>query len=299
MTMPDSTRVACGVVLERCARREISLPTALMQLLIETEDDGMVESFLRDAASDAEVATRLIELHQRNRSGCARAAAMLHADVDSPEPARTVEEGLAFCRRLFDWAVGESEELSVALYSLGSPELLDRATREIVALLDGYGVLRPHGSRSVLDLGCGIGRVALQLAPIVRDLVAIDVSPRMIDAAKRRLAEFDNVVAEVTEGRDLEQFDSDRFDVVLAVDCMPYVVQSGEALVAKHFQELRRVLRPGGEAIVFNYSYRGDLARDISEIAALADANHFEPLVLGERPFSLWDGAVFRLAKRR
>jgi len=61
--------------------------------------------------------------------------------MDSPDPAPSVEEGIAFCERLFDWSVQQSEEASVALYSLGNPELLERATREIVVQLELVGEL--------------------------------------------------------------------------------------------------------------------------------------------------------------
>jgi ubiquinone/menaquinone biosynthesis C-methylase UbiE len=66
----------------------------------------------------------------------------------------------------------------VALYSLGSPDILDRATSEIVARLAEWELLRLD--LMVLDIGCGIGRVERALAPHVGAITGIDVSPCMI-----------------------------------------------------------------------------------------------------------------------
>jgi len=46
---------------------------------------------------------------------------------------------------------------------------------------------------TVADLGCGTGNVAALLAPHVKRVIAIDREPAMLDAARRRLADHDNV----------------------------------------------------------------------------------------------------------
>lgn len=56
-------------------------------------------------------------------------------------------------------------------------------------------VLPPHPTR-VLDLGCGDGRLAalvLDARPTVTDVVAVDVSPPMLDRARERFAGDDRV----------------------------------------------------------------------------------------------------------
>jgi len=45
----------------------------------------------------------------------------------------------------------------------------------------------------VADLGCGTGNAAELLAPWVKEVVAVDESPEMIDAAAQRLSEHSNV----------------------------------------------------------------------------------------------------------
>ena len=278
-----------------------------MQLLIETEDAGMVRTMVDEVtrraafvsrATDSLIRDRVDELTQilvENEPGCEKIAAMLKSSMDSPEPAPSVEEGIAFCERLFDWSVQQSEEGSVALYSLGNPQLLERASREVVALLEQWNIISPK--RTVLDIGCGIGRIASELSPHVREVHGIDVSGRMIDAALRRAGSFGNVRFLKTGGRDLHEFSDSTFDAAIAVDTFPYIHQSGAALVNNYFGEVRRVLKPHGDFVILNYSYRKDEAADIAEVIRLASEHEFGVVVRGERPFAIWDALAFHLKK--
>lgn len=45
----------------------------------------------------------------------------------------------------------------------------------------------------VADLGCGTGNAAEHVARFVRKIIAVDREPAMLDAARKRLASFDNV----------------------------------------------------------------------------------------------------------
>lgn len=51
----------------------------------------------------------------------------------------------------------------------------------------------------VADVGCGTGNAAALLAPLVRRVIAIDREPAMLHAARRRLADFDNIEFRVAE----------------------------------------------------------------------------------------------------
>jgi SAM-dependent methyltransferase len=221
---------------------------------------------------------------------------MLRADVDTSKPAASVAEGIAFCERLFDWSVQQSEEASVALYSLGNPALLEEATAEIVVQLRAWGAVTPD--TVLLDVGCGIGRLLTALAPEVRSAVGIDVSGEMVKAARRRCAALRNVTVVKGDGRGLGGLDDGSFDVVVGVDSFPYLRQSGYELVECFFAEAARVLKPGGQLVVLNYSYSEDDEADRREVRELAGVNGFEVLVAGERPFELWDGVAFCMKKR-
>ena len=296
------------LTLKRCLSGLMSPAVALMQLLISTEDAVEVRAMVDEVteraallsrATDSLLRDRVDELTQllvENEPGCEKIAAMLRSNVDSPEPARSVEEGIAFCERLFDWSVQQSEEASVALYSLGNAQLLERATREVVAQLELWNVISQK--RIVLDIGCGIGRIASELAPRVKEVHGVDVSERMIDAALRRCAPLGNVRLLKGSGRDLREFADASFDAAIAVDTFPYLYQSGQELVAKYFAEARRVLRAGGDLVILNYSYRGDDDADVSDIRRMAAEHGFDVVVCGERPFGVWDGLAFHLRAR-
>lgn len=83
--------------------------------------------------------------------------------------------------------------------------------------------------RSVLDAGCGTGRVAAELARRGVAVVGVDVDPSMIEAARRRAPELEWIEA------DLCQLDlGRRFDVVVLAGNVPLFTPPGTqaALVA-------------------------------------------------------------------
>lgn len=280
-------------VVARCETGEISPAIALMELLMLTQGADTVGAFVRELGGRSTGASVLSELFNQHESGCRRIAAMLKSGVDCPPQGASIAEGVAFCRALFDWSVQQSEQASVALYSLGSPELLLTATSEIVELLRSYGLLeRQH---AVLDLGCGTGRMAAALAGEVRHIHGIDVSGEMVATARRRTAALPNVSIALASGLDLQPLADSSFDLVLAVDSFPYVVQAGWELAVTMVREAARVLRPRGELVILSFSYRHDRARDRQDVQALAQQHGFELLVNGELPFKLWNGAAYRM----
>lgn len=214
-----------------------------------------------------------------------QARALIAAGLDppcTPEAARA----------LFDRLAAEAPEAGVALYSLGAPELLDEATTELVDTVERW---RPLAGQSVLDFGCGIGRASREMEGRGADVIGLDVSPAMIEEARRR-GEGERLRYAVGSGRGLDGIADSSCDLVLAADSFPYVVASG--LAERHVAEAARVLRPGGGLIVFNWSYRGDLARDAADATDLAGAHGFDVVRSAERPFAIWDAAGFHLVKR-
>jgi len=294
-------------LLVQCLAGELSPQVALMRMVCETESVTLVRAAVDEVteraatssrASDSLVRDRvddLTELFVENEAGCERIAEMLRSSMDSSAPAPTVEEGITVCERLFDWSVRQSEEASVAPYSLGNPEILEQATGEIVAQLERWGMVAPD--RVVLQIGCGIGRFEIALAPRVREAHGIDVSAEMIKVAERRCEALPNVFLTKTSGQDLAVFGDAMFDLVYAVDSFPYLVQSGPALVERHFAEARRVLKPGGDFVILNYSYSGDAAADSTAVRQLAAASGFEVVQDAVRPFQLWDGVGWWLRR--
>jgi 2-polyprenyl-3-methyl-5-hydroxy-6-metoxy-1,4-benzoquinol methylase len=89
--------------------------------------------------------------------------------------------------------------------------------------------VRTLGPRSVLDAGCGTGRVAIELARHGIEVVAVDVDASMITEARRRAPELAWQQADLVDlalGR--------RFDVVVLAGNVPLFTGPGtqDALVA-------------------------------------------------------------------
>jgi ArsR family transcriptional regulator len=97
---------------------------------------------------------------------------------------------------------------------------------------------------TVADLGCGTGQTAAALAPFVGRVIAVDESGAMLAAARRRLAEHDNV--EVRSGR-LENLpiDGGSLDAAVLSLVLHFVIDPSAAIA-----EAGRVLRPGGRLLV-------------------------------------------------
>lgn len=89
-------------------------------------------------------------------------------------------------------------------------------------------VLAGHPSASVLDLGCGPGRVAEAVIEAgAASYVGIDLSPHMLALAGKRLDRF--AAVELVEG-DFTDLDIPRaFDVVLALGLFDYLAEPARA----------------------------------------------------------------------
>jgi SAM-dependent methyltransferase len=105
--------------------------------------------------------------------------------------------------------------------------------------------LLPAGAR-VLDLGGGPGWWTIWLARRGHRVVLADLSPRMLEIARRELAEAGveaDAVLEV-DARDLGRFRAGEFDAVLALGPFYHLVEGADRQLAA--REVRRVLRTGG-----------------------------------------------------
>ena len=112
------------------------------------------------------------------------------------------------------------------------------------------------GERRVLDAGCGAGRMMPLLAGHGCSVEGVDLSPQMV---RRSLRDHPEHPAQVASIADLPFADAS-FDGVF---CWYSTIHSPDPDLADILRELRRVLRPGGYALVAFQT--GEGVRDVSE----------------------------------
>jgi ubiquinone biosynthesis O-methyltransferase len=99
--------------------------------------------------------------------------------------------------------------------------------------------------RRALDIGCGDGALALDLAKRGAAVAGIDASAAMIEAAKARAQrQHADAAFQVARAENLP-FPSAQFDLVTAITILCFVDDAGPV-----FQEIARVLRPGGRLVI-------------------------------------------------
>lgn len=97
---------------------------------------------------------------------------------------------------------------------------------------------------TVLDLGCGNGRLCELFKEKSVKYIGLDSSPKLIEIAKKKYPGFSFQVA---DARDLP-FEKDTFDTCFSIALLHHI--PSEELRLEVLSETRRVLRPGGTLIV-------------------------------------------------
>ena len=120
---------------------------------------------------------------------------------------------------------------------LGVLPLVKRAAR----------LFRERGYRTVLDLACGTGRHSLYLARRGFEVYATDASATAVDILRRKAAAAGlDISVAVHDMRDIP-YDDGFFDAVV---CTWSIHHGLIARIQRTVDEIHRVLRPGGTAVV-------------------------------------------------
>jgi SAM-dependent methyltransferase len=116
---------------------------------------------------------------------------------------------------------------------------------DLDTLLGSLGVAL-EGSESVVEIGCGVGRLTRVLARRAADVRALDVSERMLQLAREHNAELANVSWTLGDGASLAGIETSSADACVSHVVFQHVPEARITLA--YVREIGRVLRPGGWA---------------------------------------------------
>lgn len=108
--------------------------------------------------------------------------------------------------------------------------------------------------KTVLEIGCGIGRMTEFFAERFGHVVGIDISDAMVESAKKRLADKSAAVVQRSDGKSID-FPNDHFDLIFSYQALRHVPT--RILLADYLNEMRRTLKPGGIAKIHLRTGRG------------------------------------------
>jgi len=144
------------------------------------------------------------------------------------------------------------------------------------ALVDSYG------PGSVLDAGCGTGRVAIELSRRGHEVLGVDVDPAMLEAARAKAPDLDWVEGDLTDP-ELEL--GRTFDIVVMAGNVLIFVPPGTQ--GRAIANAARWLVPGGRLVAGYSVHAGDFGpTQHDDLAARAG------LMLEDR-WSTWDRQPF------
>ncbi|PZQ18678.1 MAG: SAM-dependent methyltransferase [Rhodanobacter denitrificans] len=125
-------------------------------------------------------------------------------------------------------------------------EFLATGRTDIETQLHGLAVYGlPVRHTAALDFGCGAGRLCRALAAHFERVVGVDVSPTMIEAARRINADLPQVQFRENPSTRLEGIADRSVDLVYSTMTLQHIPT---ALAAGYVAEFMRVLAPGGVA---------------------------------------------------
>lgn len=176
----------------------------------------------------------------------------------------------------------DSKALSKARYTRFADGYVTSETHARGSDLDRLlAIVQPQSHWQALDIATGGGHTALKFAPHVAQVIASDLTPRMLERARRFIVQergIDNVSFEQADAENLP-FEADRFDLVTC-RIAPHHFPDAQRFV----QECARVLKPAGVFMLQDHALPDDpdAARIVDGFERLRDPSHNRAFNEGE-----------------
>ena len=121
-------------------------------------------------------------------------------------------------------------------------------------ILPALGRIRPLKGLELVEFGAGTGRLTRLLIPEVKFIQAFDLSPHMLETARKTLKPFgSNWSLAVGDNRNMPVADN-RADLVLAgwsfAHGITWYGEDWQSTINQMIGEMTRILKPGGTAII-------------------------------------------------
>jgi ubiquinone/menaquinone biosynthesis C-methylase UbiE len=171
----------------------------------------------------------------------------------------------------YDWSQGGEEWTANAAGCRGlDPSVWKRAL--IDSLMRKYVL---DGS-TVLEIGPGAGRWTEHLLEIADLVHAADISETCLAICKERFRAQANLRLHLIEGGDLSTIASDSIDCAWSYDVFVHIAPND---IDRYLEALRRVLKPGGIAVIHHSGRYGDTAQAEIGFRSHMDGAFFAHLV--------------------
>ena len=171
---------------------------------------------------------------------------------DSNQHVRTVREQFRIQVTRFEESVGGVSNAAIGPWIVGN--------------------LRLTGSETALDVATGTGIMARDLAPHVAHATGIDVTPEMLDEARRQAADRNVTNVTFVDGDATElPFPNDHFDLVISRIAIHHFVDPTVEL-----GEMRRVCKPDGRVAIVDITTSDDpqIADTHNRLERMRDPSH-------------------------
>jgi len=121
----------------------------------------------------------------------------------------------------------------------------------------------PQNCEHALEIGCGTGAFARQLAERCRRVVGLDLSPEMIRIARERSRHLENLEFQLADAT-AWNFPQSHFDFICSIATLHHVERQRELLL-----KVRRALKPRGVFVVLDLVQSNSLVERMFDVAGL------------------------------